>query len=175
LRNTGLACLALAAAVGSGAIIGAASRPGVEKRAVVHSQVPDVPAVWRLAPVGLFAGAGAFLGIFSMIPFGRRAHAAHTEALRDVARSLGLACEEGEVRDSKGLHPGAPLFERWALCENRLSGMVDAAPAAMFDLTTVEGRGEGERRRNWTVILFAQSRLPFFVCVPRRGTHRPRG
>jgi hypothetical protein len=103
-----------------------------------------------------------------MIPFGRRAHVAHTEALRDVARTLGLACEEGEVKDAKGLHPGAPLFERWALCENRLSGMVDGAHAAMFDLTTVEGRGEGERRRNWTVILFAQSRLPFFVCVPRR-------
>src|SRR5262249_50821959 len=75
-----------------------------------------------------------------------------------------------QVKDSRGLHPGAPLFERWALCENRISGTIDGAPAAMFDLTTIEGTGEGEPRRNWTVILFAQSRLPFFVCVPRRFT-----
>ncbi len=40
----------------------------------------------------------------------------------------------------------------------------------MFDLTTIEGTGEGEGRRSWTAILFAQSRLPFFVCVPRRWT-----
>jgi hypothetical protein len=93
---------------------------------------------------------------------------AHAEKLREVARALGLAYEEGKVKDSRGLHPGAPLFERWVLCENRLSGTVDGAPAAMFDLMTVEGTGEGERRRNWTIILFAQSRLPFFVCVPRR-------
>jgi hypothetical protein len=93
---------------------------------------------------------------------------AHAEKLREVARALGLAYEECKVKDSRGLHPGAPLFERWVLCENRLSGTVNGAPAAMFDLMTVEGTGEGERRRNWTIILFAQSRLPFFVCVSRR-------
>ena len=49
-----------------------------------------------------------------------------------------------------------------------MSGTIDGDPAAMFDLVTIEGKGEGERRRSWTVILFAQSRLPFFVCVPRR-------
>ena len=100
----------------------------------------------------------------------RPALCAHGEELREVARTLGLAYEEGEVKDSRGQHPGAPLFERWVLCENRLSGTIDGAPAAMFDLMTIEGTGEGERRRSWTVIQFAQSRLPFFVCVPRRST-----
>ena len=105
----------------------------------------------------------------------RPALAIHAEELREVARTLGLAYEEGEVKDSRGLHPGAPLFERWVLCENRLSGTIDGAPAAMFDLMTIEGTGEGERRRSWTVILFAQSRLPFFVCVPRGGPRGPSG
>jgi hypothetical protein len=104
-----------------------------------------------------------------MMQFDRRSRA-HAEQLREVARTLGLAYEEGKVKESWGQHPGAPLFERWVLCENRLSGTIDGAPAAMFDLMTVEGTGEGERRRSWTVILFAVSRLPFFVCVPRRWT-----
>src|ERR1700723_2418014 len=94
----------------------------------------------------------------------------HAEELREVAKALGLAYEKGEVKDSRGKHPGAPLFERWVRCENRLSGTVDGALAAMFDLTTIEGSGEGESRTSWTVVLFAQSRLPFFVCVPRRWT-----
>jgi hypothetical protein len=102
-----------------------------------------------------------------MMRFDRRSRA-HAEELREVARTLGLAYEEGKVKDSRGLHPGAPLFERWVLCENRLSGTIGGAPATMFDLTTIEGTGEGERRRSWTVILFAQSGLPFFVGVPRR-------
>jgi hypothetical protein len=124
---------------------------------------------WRLDPLSLFAGAWAVFGVLSMMPFDRRSRA-HAEALREVARTLGLAYEEGQVTDSRGQHPGAPLFERWVLCENRLSGTIDGAPAAMFDLMTIQGAGEGETRRSWTVILFAQSRLPFFVCVPRRWT-----
>ena len=94
----------------------------------------------------------------------------HAEELREVARTLGLHYEKGEVKDSRGKHPGAPLFERWVRCENRLSGTVDGALAAMFDLTTIEGSGDGESRTSWTVVLFARSRLPFFVCVPRRWT-----
>ena len=94
----------------------------------------------------------------------------HGEELREVARTLGLDYEDGGVKESHGLQPGAPLLERWVRCENRLSGTIDGAPAAMFDLTTIEGTGDGERKLTWTVILFAQSRLPFFVCVPRRWT-----
>ena len=30
--------------------------------------------------------------------------------------------------------------------------------------------GDPETKRSWTVFLFAQSRLPYFVCVPRRWT-----
>jgi hypothetical protein len=104
-----------------------------------------------------------------MMQFDGRSRA-HATELREIARTLGLAYEEGEVKDSRGQHPGAPLFERWVLCENRMSGTIDGTPAAMFDLVTIEGTGEGERRRSWTVILFAPSRLPFFVCVPRRWT-----
>jgi hypothetical protein len=169
LKSPGFACLALAVAVVSGAIIGGLIWLGVDKRAVVHGQGPLVLAGWRLDRSSLLAGACAVVGVLSMMQFDRRSRA-HAEALREVARTLGLAYEEGEVKDSRGQHPGAPLFERWRLCENRLSGTVDGAPAAMFDLLTIEGRGEGERRRSWTVILFAQSRLPFFLCVPRRWT-----
>jgi hypothetical protein len=97
----------------------------------------------------------------------------HAEESRGVASTLGLDYEEGRVTDSRGLHPGAPLFERWVRCENRLSGTIDGAPAAMFDLTTIEGTGDGERERSWTLILFAQSGLPFFVCVPRRWSTAP--
>jgi hypothetical protein len=95
---------------------------------------------------------------------------AHADELREVARSLRLDFEEGRVQDSLGLHPGAPLFERWRLCENRMNGTIDGAAAAMFDLETIEGSGDGEMRRNWTCIVFAQSRLPFFLCIPRRWT-----
>ncbi len=37
----------------------------------------------------------------------------------------------------------------------------------MFDLTTIDRTKEDELRCVYTVIQFAQSRLPTFVCVPR--------
>lgn len=117
-------------------------------------------------------GSGGFPMITLLLGtmlFRRRARA-HAEELRKVATLLGLNYEEGVARDSAGQRPGAPLFERWVQCENRLSGTVDGSAAAMFDLTTIEGTGESERKRDWTVILFAQTHLPFFVCVPRRTT-----
>ena len=100
----------------------------------------------------------------------RRSQARKGEELREVARALGLAFEEGKGNVPGELRPGAPLFERWVLCENLLSGSIDGAAAAMFDLKTIHGTGEGETTRTWTVIVFSQSRLPFFVCVPRSWT-----
>ncbi len=161
--------LSLAVAVVLGAVIAGVVWAGVDEPAVAQGRGLLVVAGWRLETSVLFAVAWAVFGVLSMMPFDRRSRA-HAEELREVARTLGLAYEVGVVKDSRGQHPGAPLFERWVLCENRLSGTIDGAPAAMFDLMTSEGTGEGERKRSWTVILFAQSRLPFFVCVPRRST-----
>jgi hypothetical protein len=157
--------LAVAGALGAGiaGLIGS----NVADHAVAQGRGPLARAGWRLDPLIRFAGAWAAFGVLAMMQFDRRSRA-HAEELREVARTLGLAYEEGVVKDSRGLHATAPLFERWVLCENRLSGTIDGAAAAMFDLTTIEGTGEGERTRGWMVILFAQSRLPFFVCIPRR-------
>jgi hypothetical protein len=159
----------LAVAVVLGAAIAEVIGSDVDEQALAQGRGLLVRAGWRLEIPALFAVASAVFGVLFMTQFDRRAHA-HAEKLREVARTLGLAYEEGEVKDTRGRHPGAPLFERWVLCENRLSGTIDGAPAAMFDLMTIEGTGEGERKRNWTVILFAQSRLPFFMCIPRRRT-----
>jgi hypothetical protein len=169
LEHRGIAFLAVAALVVCGAIIGRVSWSAVETKVVINDLGPLVRTGWRVDPSSLLTGAWAICGILSMIQFGRSAKA-HAEELREVAKTLRLAYEEGEVKDSRGQHPGAPLFERWVLCENRLSGTVDGALAAMFDLMTIEGTGDGETRRNWTVILFSESRLPFFLCVPRRWT-----
>ena len=169
MKSHGSACLSLAVAVVLGAAIAGVIGSDVDEQAVAQGRSLLVLAGRRLETPVVFAVAWAVFGVLSMMPFDRRSRA-HAEELREVARTLGLAYEEGVVKESRGLHPGAPLFERWVRCENRLSGTVDGAPAAMFDLMTIEGTGEGETRRSWTVILFAQSRLPFFVCVPRRWT-----
>jgi hypothetical protein len=161
--------LSLAVAVVLGSVTSGVIGSKLEEEAVAQGRVLLVPAVRRLDTLAPLGVAWAVFGVLSMMQFDRRSRA-HAEELREVARSLGLDFEEGQVKDSLGLHPGAPLFERWGSCENRLSGTIDGAPAAMFDLMTIEGTGEGERRRSWTVILFAQSRLPFFLCVPRRWT-----
>jgi len=101
-----------------------------------------------------------------MVQFNRRSRD-HEEGLREVARTLGLAFEEGNVNDLGELRPGAPLFERCVFAGNRMIGTVDGAAAAMLDLTTIHGTGEGQTHRSWTVIVFSRSRLPFFLCVPR--------
>jgi hypothetical protein len=129
-----------------------------------------LPASRRLDTPNLFAVAAAVFGVLFMFPFHRRSRS-HEEELREVAKALGLAFEEGKVKVPRGLRPGAPLFERWVRCENRLSGKVDGAAAAMFDLTTIRGHGEGETHQTWTVLVFSESpRLPDFVCVPRSWT-----
>ena len=84
-----------------------------------------------------------------------------------------MAYQEGEVEFPADSRPGAPLFERWVLCENRLSGTIDGATAAMFDLTTVHFASGDERNRLWTVIVFSQSNLPAFLCIPRSWSTLP--
>jgi hypothetical protein len=97
--------LALAAAVFSGAIIGGVSWPGVVKRAVAPGRGPLVRAEgWRVDLPSRFAGAWAVAGVLAMMAFDRRSRA-HAEALREVARTLGLAYEEGEVTDPRERHP----------------------------------------------------------------------
>ncbi len=169
MKRHGPARLSLAIAVVLGAAVAGAIRSDVDEQAVAHRPGHLVLTGCRLHTALLIAAAWAVFGVLSMAPFDRRSRA-HAEELRDVAKTLGLAYEEGEVKDSRGQHPGAPLFERWVCCENRLSGTIDGAPAAMFDLMTIGRPGDTETQRSWTVILFAQSRLPFFVCVPRRWT-----
>ena len=169
MKSRTSACLSLAVAVVLGAAIAGVIGPHVDEQAVARGRALPVLPGWRLATPVPFAAAWMLFGVLSMMRSDQRSRA-HAQELREVAGALGLAYEEGAVKDSLGLHPGAPLFERWVLCENRLSGTIDGAPAAMFDLMTIEGTGEGERRRSWTVILFAQSRLPYFLCIPRRWT-----
>ncbi len=162
-RSTGLA---LAAAIFGGAISGGAVWFFLNKMVVINGQGLLARAGWPLGMPILLAVAGAVIGVLSMIRSNRRERS-FREKLAEVARSLGLAYEEGEVEVCTDDHPGLPLFERWVRCENRLSGTTDGAAATMFDLTTIHGTGDGETQQLWTVVVFAQTHFPAFVCFPK--------
>jgi hypothetical protein len=87
--------------------------------------------------------------------------------LRAVAKALGVDFEAGEVEVSQDVRPPVPLFRHWAICKNRFSGTIDGISAAMFDLTTIDRTHDNTLRLDWTIVQFAASPLPRFVCIPR--------
>ena len=63
--------------------------------------------------------------------------------------------------------PNKPLWQEWRRCQNLLSGRSDGVPAQMFDLTTISpGPGDSVDSR-WTAVLFQQTRIPVFACIPK--------
>src|SRR5262249_30456238 len=106
-------------------------------------------------------------GILQTVP-SRRARSLRAE-LPEVARRLGLAYEERdfELILSEGLKK--PLWLESGRCQNLLSGRSDGVPAEMFDLTTItiSKSGESGSDYHWTAVLFRQTRLPVFFCIPR--------
>jgi hypothetical protein len=112
-----------------------------------------------------FIVVGAVLTGISVLRSNRRSLALREE-LRGVAGELGLVYEEGQVEVPLESRPKIPLVGRWTRCENRLSGKSHGAAAQMFDLTAVTGQGDGTMHRPWTVVLFEQTDLPVFNCLP---------
>ena len=51
-----------------------------------------------------------------------------------------------------------------------MSGKLDGADAALFELTTNDQRSADAGYRHWTVIVFSHSQLPDFVCIPKMWT-----
>ncbi len=167
MKSARSAGLAVAGAVFGGAISGGAVWFFLNKMVVINGQGLLARAGWPLGMPILFAVTGAVIGVLSMIRSNRRTHSLR-EQLAEVARSLGLAYEEGEVEICTDDHPGLPLFERWVRCENRLSGMTDGAAATMLDLTTIHGTGDGATQQIWTVVFFPQTHLAAFACIPKK-------
>ncbi len=167
MKSDRSAGLALAGAVFSGAISGGAVWFFLNKMVVINGQGLLARAGWPLGMPILFAVTGAVIGVLSMIRSNRRERSLR-EQLAEVARSLGLAYEEGEVEVCTDDHPGLPLFERWVRSENRLSGTTDGAAATMLDLTTIHGTGDGATQQLWTVVVFPQTQLAAFVCIPKK-------
>ncbi len=134
---------------------------------VVWSAFNSVRAAVLFVVVGQgVAGLLLFLG--DAIRSHRRARSLRAE-LPNVARGLGLSHEEGEIEMILWEGPKKPLWQTWGGCQNLLSGRSDGVPAQMFDLTTTSG-GVGEDLpvdRRWTAVLFQQTRLPVFACIPR--------
>ncbi len=63
--------------------------------------------------------------------------------------------------------PKKPLWEEWRRCQNLLSGRSDGVPAQMFDLTTFSWGPGASVVRDWTAVLFRQTRLPVFACITK--------
>ncbi len=122
-------------------------------------------AAWPLNTPVPFVVVGSVLTGISVLRANRRAQALREE-LRGVAGELGLTYEEGDVVVPPEARPNTPLFAGWSRCQNRLSGTNDGAAAQMFDLTTVSGAGDGTVDRSWTVVVFEQTHLPAFSCLP---------
>jgi hypothetical protein len=112
-----------------------------------------------------FIVVGAVLTGISVLRSNRRSQALREE-LRGVAGELGLVYEEGQVEVPPESRPKTSLFGQWSRCENRLAGTSHGVPAQMFDLTAVTGQGDGTMYRPWTVVLFEQTDLPVFNCLP---------
>jgi hypothetical protein len=110
----------------------------------------------------LFALAGAVSAAISMIRSHRQEQSLRSE-LPEVARMLGLVYEEYPDL-FPGLHPTKLFRQKWGFDRNRPSGTSDGVPAHMFDLTTI---APGNRSGGpWTAVLFQQTHLPAFTCVP---------
>ena len=114
-----------------------------------------------------FVLAGAVLGTISAIRSNRRAQSLR-EGLQEVAGALGLAYEEGDVEVPPGVYPSKSLRGEWTRCQNRLSGSSDGVPVQMFDLTTISRSAENTTHGQWTVVVFEQTPLPAFACIPKR-------
>jgi hypothetical protein len=113
-------------------------------------------------------GANIVPAIAYAIKASRLARSLRAE-LPEVARGLGLAYEEGEFDMILWEGPKDPPWQAWGRGQNFLSGRSDGVPAEMFDLTTksAEGAGEGPVDLHWTAVLFRQTRLPVFACIPK--------
>ncbi len=117
----------------------------------------------------VFAAMGVICVVVSLF-FLRQRSGPHRDRLGAVAGSLGLTFEAGKVEISPDCRPGPPLFGPHGLCENRMTGKLDGADAALFELTTNDQRSADAGYRHWTVIVFSHSQLPDFVCIPKMWT-----
>ncbi len=112
-----------------------------------------------------FIVVGSVLTGISVLRSNRQSQALREE-LRGVAGELGLDYEEGQVEVPPESRPKTSLFGRLSRCENRMSGTSHGIPAQMFDLTAATEAGDGTMYRPWTVVLFEQTDLPVFNCLP---------
>jgi hypothetical protein len=158
--------LALAGAVFAGAIGGVGAWYALDHAVVINGRGILVRAPWPLNMPVPFALGGAVVAAISVIVSSRRARALRAE-LPEVAAALGLAYEEGDVELPPEARPKTPLLGEWSRCRNRLSGTSDGVPAQMFDLTTIVRGTESTTERRWTVVLFQETHLPFFTCIPK--------
>ena len=98
----------------------------------------------------------------------------HQEELRVVAQTLEMAYQEGEVEFPADSRPvGSLLFERWVLCENRLSG--NHRRCYRRDVRPHDGPLCQRRREKSSLDghrVFAVN-LPAFLCIPRSWSHPP--
>jgi hypothetical protein len=104
VKSHGSAGLALAVVSVLGAAIAGMIGSGADTPSVAQGRGLLVLAGWRLETPILFAAAWAVFSARFMIQIDRRSRA-HAEELREVARTLGLTYEEGDVKDSRGQHP----------------------------------------------------------------------
>ncbi len=124
-------------------------------------------AIWLgFNKFAVFGVAGAVFGLSAVIAT-RSRPGDQTGELRDLARTLGLAFEPGEAEGEPKFSPAVSVLGRWVSAANRLSGTLDGVSGTMIDLTTIQGTGDSETRRQWTAIRFEPGGLPAFVCVPR--------
>jgi hypothetical protein len=172
MKSDRSAGLALASAIFGGAFSGWAFWFFLNKTAVINGRGLLARAGWPLGTAILFAVVGAVIGVLAMIRSNRRSRSLR-EQLREVAGTLRLTYEEGEVDVSSESRPGAPLFEHWRRCENRLSGPNDGVAATMFDLATIRKTDDGTTHQQWTVVVFPKTHLPAFVCIPKSWSTLP--
>jgi hypothetical protein len=143
--------------------VGAAGRR--PSRITVNDRSILERALWPLNTPVPFAVAAGVLSGFSLFRSQRQSQALRDE-LRGVAGELGLAYEEGNVVVPSEARPKTSLFAQSSRCQNRLSGTSHGAPAQMFDFMTDSRPAEGPAYPTWTVVLFEQTELTVFSCLP---------
>ena len=158
---------ALIGAAVAGAVGGAVFWYVLHNGVVINGQGLLMRAPWPLNTPFPFAAAGAVLATISVIWSNRQAQSLR-EGLQVVAGGLGLAYEEGDVEVPPEARPKKLLLVGdWGRCQNRLSGTSNDVPAQMFDLTTVSRASDSTTHHRWTAMLFQQTDLPAFVCLPK--------